>query len=233
MFFAKEMNLLSTRMMVLSKASALTDALIKIPTRVLCATYEPGLEENHANDFDDMGYTFILPDEETAREHQLSAVKKDSNYYQTTVSLQVGQDTSRLAPIEDSMETCVTIFFTLNTDIIRPDGVSIIGNINPFYHRIEFVIKVNKNGAAIDEKHSTVTISEDDYDGFVTDSEPEVDRKQLKAFFDAVLEVVDNVNGDKKYSNKDFNLPFETDDFYYTFGMDFDNNSSNSSSDNN
>lgn len=227
MFFAKEMNYLSTRMMVLSRASALTDALLKIPTHVLCATETPKIEENHANDFDDMEFTIILPDEETAIEYQKNAIEKGSNCYQTTVSLQVGQDTSCLAPIEDSLGTCVTIFFTLNTDIIRPDGISIIGNINPFYHRIEFVIKVNKNGAIIDEKHSTVTITEHDYDGFVTDSTPEVDRKQLKAFFDAVLEVVDNVNGDKKYSNKNFNLPFETDDFYYTFGMDFDNNSSN------
>lgn len=232
MFFAKEMNLLSTRMMVLSKASALTDALIKIPTRVLCATYEPGLgiADDDTNDFDDIECMFTLPDTETALEYQMNAVKKGSNYYETTVSLQVSQQTSCSAPIEDSLKAYVTIFFTLNTDIFLPDGTSVIGSINPFYHHIAFVINVDKNGAIIDKDHSTVSIDESDYEDYVTDSTPEVDRKQLKAFFDAVLEAVDNVNGDKKYSEKHFDLPFETEDFHYNFGMNFDNNSS---SDNN
>lgn len=230
MFFAKEMNYLSTRMMVLSKAAALIDVLLTIPANALDAMDTPEIKENFANDFDDMGYEWTIPYLDKVCENEQESYDKGTNFYQTSVHLDVSQENPRFSPVENGLNTFVRIFFSLETTIFGPDGCY-IKSTDTFFHHIGFVIRVDKNGATIENNCSSVTIGEGKYEGVVTDSQPEVDREQLKDFFVKTLEAVDSVNGDKKYTiDNNLKLPFTERDFHFEFDhgflFDFDDSES-------
>lgn len=212
MLFAKELNYLATRMATLSRASALVDALINVTSHTLNTMEQPKIKTNFATDFDDTGFEWCVPCFDIVCKKEKVAANNEENCYQTDVSLDVSEEQPCLEPIENSLNTCVKIFFNLTTDIIKPDGTSFIGSVDPFMHHISFDIIVDKYGARIDEAHSSITITEEYYKDAVK-GEPEVDRDQLESFFKETLKAIDMVNGNKFYENK-YDVTFKEDIHY-------------------
>lgn len=213
MLFAKELNYLATRMAVLSRASALVDALINVTSQTLNTMDEPKIKTNFETYFDDTGFEWSVPCSDIVCEKGKAAANNEENYYQTGVSLDVSEEQPSLEPIENSLNTCVKIFFDLTTDIIKPDGTSFIRSTDPSMHNIDLVIIVDKSGAHIDEAHSSITITEEYYKDSVK-GEPEVDRDQMESFFKETLKAIDMVNGDKFYKSKYDDVTFKGDIHY-------------------
>lgn len=213
MLFAKELNYLATRMAILSRASALVDALINVTSHTLNTMDQPKIKTNVLTNFDETGFEWYVPCFDFACKKCEAAANNEENCYQTDVSLEVSEEQPCSEPIENSLNTGVKIFFYLTTDIIKPDGTSFIGSTDPFMHHIGFDIIVDKYGAHIDEAHSSITITEEYYKDAVKGGEPDVDRNQLESFFKETLKAIDMVNGNKFYENK-YDVTFKEDIHY-------------------
>lgn len=221
MFFAKEMNYLSTRMSVLARASALIDQLTNIPPCVL-NTMDHESIPNQATDFDDMGFEWYIPSREDVIKHSNEKMKNGEGFYDSSVKLDVSQETPRFESLENSLKTSVRIFITLITRAFSKDEC-LIDKESPYAHDIDITIDVDKNGAHIDEHLSTINVDIDRFKDLLTD-EPAVTRNQLESFFNEILRAIDAVNGTDptegyliKYAEKEFNtygINFDKDGFY-------------------
>lgn len=223
MFFAKEMNYLSTRMMVLSKASALVDAIYVLLPRVFENIGDLDTASNHAKDFDDMEFKWHVPDIEELLEYCRKKMADGEGFYETTIRLAVSQETARSEEVENSLNTAVRVFVSLSTIAFDSNEEPIEIDGSHHGHDIDIVIEVDKNGAHINDHLSSVDIALDKYKDLIKD-EPAVSREQLAKFFDGVLKAIDDVNGNDgdgymlrhydKYINK-YGVSFDEDDYYY------------------
>ena len=219
MFFAKEMNLLSSRMAILAKAGALVDAICEIVPKTFYSIGDVEVKENHADNFDDMEFTWAIPNLDDFIENVREKMTSGEGFYESKVSLQVSQETERLAPVVESLNTRVKLFIYLTTVAFDKNEDQIHGDAL-YPQDIEIVVIIDNNGAHIDTKLSSVNISLNDFNDIIKD-EPSISREQMDRFFNEVLTAIDAVNGDDRYmvrcNDKIFNkygITFEEDGFF-------------------
>ena len=217
MFFAKEMNMLATRMMVLSKASALTDAICDLIPKVFQDSGSLNMKPNFAKDFDDMEFIWHVPELDKIIKRERENSKKGEGMYESKIHLSISQQAPRFEQIEKSLETSVRIRVLVLTDAFdaHEEPIKIDGSYH--VHAIDMMIDIDKSGVHVDDHCSAVSIREDIYKDLIKD-DPAINREQLGKFFDGVLKAIDDVNGNvgDGYMRRCY------DNYYNNYGITFD-----------